>query len=375
MGWNSWNKFHCGGLEESLIHDTAHAMVDLGLLDVGYTYLNLDDCWQKYRNVSGFIQEDKAKFPSGIAALSEYVHNLGLKFGLYSDSGVMTCQRRPGGLGFEEEDAASYSEWKIDYLKYDNCFARDLGKVQWRYQRMHDALNATGHPIFFSMCEWGVEDPATWSMPIGNSWRTTGDIGPSWKSVTGILDQNDKWHEYAGVGGWNDPDMLEVGNGDLTIAEQRAHFTLWCLIKSPLLLGNDLRNIPHEVLQLITNKEVIALNQDPLGKQGYKRWSESVTSSVNATRHLRTAENDVDFEKGNDSEVVEVWAGDLAGGDVAVVLLNRASSSQQIAAKFQDVGIDPAISVKVRDLWAHKDLPIQKGSVSAMADASVGGKS
>jgi alpha-galactosidase len=382
MGWNSWNKFHCEKLEESLIHDTAHVMVELGLKDLGYVYLNLDDCWQKYRNITGYIVEDKSKFPSGIAALSEYVHSLGLRFGLYSDSGVMTCQRRPGGLGFEEEDAAIYKEWKIDYLKYDNCFARNLGKVQWRYQRMHDALNQSGHTLFFSMCEWGVEDPATWAMPIGNSWRTTGDIDPTWKSITKILDANDQWHDYAGIGGWNDPDMLEVGNGDLTIAEQRAHFTMWCLIKSPLLLGNDLRNMSPEVLEIISNKEVIALNQDPLGKQGYKRWSQSVGSNAQVKNRVRSGThlvyqdnekllsfNNDDDDDDDEEEIIEVWAADLDGGDVAVVLLNRASQSQEITAQFEDIGIDPGLLADIRDLWAHKDLERQRTSVTATVDS------
>jgi alpha-galactosidase len=291
---------------------------------------------------------------------------LGLKFGLYSDAGIMTCQRRPGGLGHEQEDAATYQQWNIDYLKYDNCFATGLGNVHWRYQRMHDALNATGHPIFFSMCEWGVEDPATWAMPVGNSWRTTGDISPSWKSITQILDENDRWHQYAGVGGWNDPDMLEVGNGDLTIAEQRAHFTLWCLMKSPLLLGNDLRNIPPEVLEIITNQEVIALNQDPLGVQGYKRWSQTVQSEVEPTR-IRSGSTDT--YSNENTETIEVWAGNLDGGDVAVVLLKRSVQPQQITARFEDVGIPHRSSVHVRDLWAHQDLGIYQESVSAIVNS------
>ncbi|KAG7363639.1 alpha-galactosidase [Nitzschia inconspicua] len=373
MGWNHWNAFHCDGLNEGLIHDTAHAMVDLGLAELGYVYLNIDDCWQLSRNSTGFIQEDLQKFPSGIAALSDYVHNLGHKFGLYSDSGIMTCQRRPGGLGHEQQDAAIYNEWKIDYLKYDNCYATGLGNVRWRYRRMHDALNATGRTIFFSMCEWGVEDPATWAMQVGNSWRTTADIGPTWKSITQRLDLNDQWHAYAGIGGWNDPDMLEVGNGDLTLAEQRAHFTMWCLIKSPLLLGNDLRSVSPEVIEIISNKEVIALNQDPLGVQGYKRWSKHVKQSNNNNnndneksyiRNNDRHEEESDLEDDND-EVIEVWAGDLSGGDIAVVLLNRSSQSQIITATFVDIGFTTFSSVKARDLWAHQDLGIQKDAISA----------
>jgi alpha-galactosidase len=247
-------------------------------------------------------------------------------------------------LGYEVQDATIYSEWKIDYLKYDNCYNTGMD-VHERYQRMHDALNDTGHPLFFSMCEWGQEDPATWAMPVGNSWRTTGDINPSWRSITTLLDANDKWHAYAGPGGWNDPDMLEVGNGKLTLAEQRSHFTLWCLIKAPLLLGMDLRAIADETLEIITNTEVIALNQDPLGVQGYKR----------------TTSND---------EGLEVWAGPLAEGHVAVVLFNRSPTAGNITAIWKDVGIDSdTTAMLVKDLWAHKLLGIQSGSITAMVDS------
>jgi alpha-galactosidase len=341
MGWNSWNHFHCD-IHEDLIQDIAHAAVDLGLKDAGYSYINLDDCWQISRDDDGYIQEDPDAFPSGIPALSDYVHSLGLKFGLYSDAGTNTCQRRPGSLGYETQDAESYKEWNIDYLKYDNCFST-VTDVKLRYQAMHDALNASGHPIFFSMCEWGVEDPATWASPVGNSWRTTGDIRPTWDSITRMLDQNNRWHEYAGPGGWNDPDMLEVGNGKLTYVEQKSHFTLWCLIKAPLLLGNDLRQMENLTLEIISNSEVIALNQDPLGVQGYKRTS--------------------------DKDGLEVWAGPLSQGHVAVVLFNRSSRPANITAMWDDIGIAPASLYHVRDLWAHQDLEIQGASVTKLVDS------
>jgi alpha-galactosidase len=340
MGWNSWNHFHCD-IEEHLIRDTAQAIIDLGLKDLGYSYLNLDDCWQKSRNSTGYIVADATKFPSGIRALADYVHSLGLLFGLYSDAGIKTCQGRPGGLWHEQQDAASYKEFDVDYLKYDNCFNLDVN-VHTRYQAMHDALNASGHALFFSMCEWGRADPAAWAMSVANSWRTTGDISPNWNSITNILDANDNWHSYAGPGGWNDPDMLEVGNGDLTIAEQRSHFTLWALIKSPLLLGNDLQSITEETLEIITNTEIIALNQDPIGVQGYKR------TSLNG---------------------LEVWAGPLDHDHVAVVLFNRADQSANITATWEDIGISGSKVMQVRDLWMHKSLGVRVGSVTAMVDS------
>jgi len=193
---------------------------------------------------------------------------LGLKFGLYSDAGTFTCAGRPGSLGYEINDANIYASWNVDYLKYDNCNSNTSPET--RYPPMRDALNATGRPIFFSMCEWGVDDPAKWAGAVGNSWRTTGDISDSWASMLSNLDQNDKWWSYAKPGGWNDPDMLEVGNGGMTQDEEISHFSLWALIKSPLLIGCDITKLSQETLTILTNPEVIAVNQDPLGVQGHK---------------------------------------------------------------------------------------------------------
>jgi alpha-galactosidase len=347
MGWNSWNQFHCDDLTQDLVHETAQALIDLGLADLGYQYVNLDDCWQISRNESGYIQEDMVKFPLGIASLSDHVHSLGLYFGLYSDAGLRTCQGRPGGLGYEEKDATVYAQWKIDYLKYDNCFSMGLD-VHKRYQRMHDALNATHHPIYFSMCEWGVEDPATWAAPVGNSWRTTQDIEPTWESMTRIADINNEWWDYAGPGGWNDPDMLEVGNGDWSLLEQKTHFTLWCLMKAPLLLGNDLRNLPPEVLDIISNTELIAWNQDPLGKQGYRRSRQVLGNSA-------------------ETDGLEVWAGELIDGNIALVLVNRSEKEHTITAKWSDdLGIDDSQEMLARDVWQHKDLGVFQQRFTAL---------
>jgi len=277
MAWNSWNKFGCN-INETVIKDTANAMVKYGFKDLGYTYLNLDDCWQVSRNSSGYIIEDKKAFPSGIPALVDYIHSLGLKFGLYSDAGTNTCGGRPGSLGYEVEDAKQYAAWKVDYLKYDNCYNNNLPDIN-RYHAMRDALNKTGRPIFFSMCDW-VATTAVWGPTTGNSWRTTMDINAYFDSMTANLDQNNGVAEFAGPGGWNDPDMLEVGNG-LTEDEETAHFSLWALVKAPLILGNDLRNMAGHTLEVLTNKEVIAVNQDKLGKQGMRIvHSMSTNSSV-----------------------------------------------------------------------------------------------
>ena len=284
MGWNSWNKFACD-INEELIKATADKMVELGLVDAGYVYLNLDDGWHGERDQQGFIHEDPQKFPSGIRALADYMHERGLKLGIYSDAGTNTCACYAGSLGHEYQDAFTYASWGIDYLKYDWCYTQNLNPIG-AYTTMRSALKRAGRPILFSICEWGSNKPWEWAADIGHSWRTTGDIGvhftpvpvtydengrPRWRpqSVLEILDQNEPLRPYAGPGHWNDPDMLEVGNG-MSVAEDRAHFTLWCMMAAPLILGNDLTNMSDETLAIITNRDVIAIDQDPLGVQGLR---------------------------------------------------------------------------------------------------------
>jgi len=267
MGWNSWNHYGCG-IDEELIKSQAIAMNESGLSKLGYQFINMDDCWQTSRASNGTIQVNPEDFPSGIAALADFVHSLGLKFGLYSDAGTNTCQGRPGSLGFEKIDADTYASWGIDYLKYDNCNNEGISPLV-RYPPMRDALNATGRYIFFSMCEWGQDDPATWAPLVGNSWRTTGDISDNWNSVMSNLDQNNLVWQYAAPGGWNDPDMLEVGNGGLSFEEEKAHFSLWALVKAPLIIGCDMTNMDNDTFYILSNEEVIAVSQDPLGVQGH----------------------------------------------------------------------------------------------------------
>ena len=336
MGWNSWNHFHCG-INEDIVKKTSDAFIARGLDKVGYQYVNIDDCWQKSRDSNNVIQPDPSTF-SDFQGMIDYVHSKGLKFGLYSDAGYKTCAGRPGSLGFETVDANTYAKWTVDYLKYDNCDT-DKTTPETRYPVMRDALNKTGRPIFFSMCEWGVNNPATWAPDVGNSWRTTGDITDSWDSMISRADENDKWAKYAGPGGWNDPDMLEVGNGGMTKTEYETHFSLWCLMKAPLLIGCDISNIDNESLRILTNTEVIAVNQDKLGVQGYKRKSENN---------------------------LEVWAGPLEGGCVAVVLLNRGDASASVTAEWADIGLDSSRQATVRDLWQLKDVGTMTGSVTAM---------
>jgi alpha-galactosidase len=344
MGWNSWNKFGCN-VSEKLIKEMADAMVTSGMRDAGYVYLVIDDCWQIDRDAQGNILPDAQRFPSGMKSLADYVHAKGLKFGIYSDAGTLTCQKRPGSRGYEFQDARQYAAWGVDYLKYDWC-STSTQNAQASYSIMRDALLKAGRPIVFSICEWGTAKPWLWAKDVGNLWRTTGDIQDCWDckrdwggmGVVHILDLQDGLESYAGPGHWNDPDMLEVGNGGMTTTEYRAHFSLWCLLSAPLMAGNDLRSMPAEIKEILTNREVIALDQDPLGLQG------------------RRVKREGDRE---------VWAKQLADGGRAVVLFNRGPKTAELSVSWSDIGYPSHLSADVRDLWAGKDLGKLSGRFSA----------
>jgi alpha-galactosidase len=334
MGWNSWNKFACN-VSEELIRETADAMVSSGMKEAGYEYVVIDDCWQVSRDASGNIVSDAQRFPSGIKALADYVHSKGLKFGIYSDAGVKTCAGRPGSAGHEYQDALQYAAWGIDYLKYDWCHT-GKANAEWAYATMRDALNASGRPIVFSMCEWGTAKPWLWANDVGNLWRTTGDISDCWDckkkdalSFVKIVDMQDGLESYAGPGHWNDPDMLEVGNGGMTTTEYRSHFSFWCLLAAPLIAGNDLKNMSAETKEILTNKEVIAVDQDALGMQGRRIKKEGDT---------------------------EVWAKQLKDGSRAAILFNRGVADAQISVSWEELGYPAHLSAAVRDLWTKKDL-------------------
>ncbi|WJX34518.1 Alpha-galactosidase 3 [Trifolium repens] len=345
MGWNSWNFFACN-INETLIKETADALISTGLAKLGYDYVNIDDCWSSVtRNLKGDLVPDGKTFPSGIKALADYVHAKGLKLGIYSDAGVFTCQVRPGSIFHEHDDADLFASWGVDYLKYDNCYNLGIPPKK-RYPPMRDALNETGRKIFYSICEWGVDDPALWAGKVGNSWRTTDDINDTWASMTTIADLNDKWASYAGPGGWNDPDMLEVGNGGMTYQEYRAHFSIWALAKAPLLIGCDVRNLTAETLEILINKEVIAINQDSLGVQGRKVQVSGIDGCS------------------------QVWAGPLTGNRLAVALWNRCSKATNITASWEALGLESGIHVSVRDLWQHKVINGDAvSSISAQVDS------
>jgi alpha-galactosidase len=324
-------------------------MVASGMKDSGYQYVVIDDCWQVDRDSNGNTVADAKRFPSGIKALADYVHAKGLKFGLYSDAGTKTCQGRPGSRGYEYQDARQYAAWGVDYLKYDWCNT-STQDARSSYETMRAALEASGRPIVFSICEWGTSRPWLWGNGIGNLWRTTDDITDRWEGkskpgadccslgVTDILDRQVGLESFAGPGHWNDPDMLEVGNGGMTTAEYRAHFSLWAILAAPLMAGNDLRDMKPEIREILTHKEVIAVDQDPKGGQGQR-------------------------VRKNGS--LEVWSKELQDGGRAVVLLNRGTEAGEISASWEDLGYPSHLSAKVRDLWQGHDLGERTGMFAA----------
>jgi alpha-galactosidase len=341
MGWNDWNSFGCN-INDALVRQTADTMVSSGMAAAGYTYVNIDDCWStRNRNAAGDLVPDPQKFPNGIKALADYVHSKGLKLGIYSSAGTTTCAGYPASLGNERRDAALWASWGIDYLKYDNCGDHRGQNGQQRYAAMRDALAATGRPIVYSLCNWGDENVWTWGMPTGNSWRTTGDIQANWNSIMGILDRQVGLEAYSGPGGWNDPDMLEVGVGALTATEGRAHFSLWSLLNAPLIAGNDLRSMSAETRTTLTNTEVIAVNQDWGGKQGHKI---------------------------SDNGNLEVWRKPMSDGSVAVVLLNRGGGTATVSTTASALGLCSQTPYTVRDLWAHT-TGTSSGTISASVPA------
>src|SRR6267378_1593481 len=323
MGWNSWNKF-AGRVDDAAVREMADAMANNGMKEAGYQYINIDDTWEAGRDAQGNITANK-KFPD-MKALADYVHAKGLKIGIYSSPGPNTCAGYQGSYGHEEQDARTYAAWGIDYLKYDWCGARNLytdQEMQPVYQIMGDALLATGRPIVYSLCQYGRQDVWKWGSDVGgNLWRTTGDIRDAWDSMTKIgFGQNDL-APWAKPGHWNDPDMLEIGNGAMTETEYKTHMSLWSILAAPLLAGNDLRSMSPEILAILTNREVIAVNQDKDGKQGKRVWQ---------------------------SGEQETWTRPLSGGAQAVTLFNRAKEEAKVTLRWADIGING--KARVRDLW------------------------
>jgi alpha-galactosidase len=357
MGWNSWNTFGCN-VDEALIREIADAIVASGMKEAGYTYVVIDDCWHGKRDSLGFIHPNPQRFPSGIKALADYVHSKGLKLGIYSCAGEKTCGGYPGSRGHEYQDAIVYAQWGVDYLKYDWCNTDSLNAVG-AYTTMRDALYAAGRPIVFSLCEWGNNDPWKWGKDVGHLWRTTGDIKDcfdcevnhgTWSSwgIMKIVEMRKDIRSYAGPDHWNDPDMMEVGRG-MSLSEDRAHFSLWCMMAAPLMAGNDLRGMKKEIREILNNKEVIAIDQDSLGVQGFR---------FNSSTHG-----------------VEVWAKPLMKGDWAFCFLNRSEQVRKLEFDWAANVVGDDISkntlnakeatYSIRDLWAKKSLGTTKNILRA----------
>ncbi len=326
MGWNSWNHFACD-VSERLIRETADAIVASGMRDAGYRYVVIDDCWQVARDSAGTLVADPTRFPHGMKALADYVHAQALAFGLYTDAGTHTCQGRPGTLGHEDHDARTFAAWGVDYVKEDWCHAEGLD-APTQYAKFRDALARTGRPIVLSICEWGTNQPWEWGPRTGQLWRTTGDIEDNWPAMLVNLDLSAQHAHTAGPGAWNDPDMLEVGNGGMTDDEYRAHVSLWAILAAPLIAGNDIRAMIPATRDVLTNREVIAVDQDSLGVEG-----------------ALVAEGPPEHQ---------VWVKPLRDGARAVALLNRGSLPATIIAPVDRLGLRTD-SVRVRDLWARAE--------------------
>lgn len=348
MGWNSWNTFTVK-INETLVEGMADAMVASGMRDAGYVYLVLDDGWMAMeRDSQGNLVPDPAKFPHGIKAVADYIHSKGLKFGLYNCAGTKTCASYPGTRGYEYQDARNYAAWEIDYLKFDWCNTDGINAKE-AYTTMSMALRKAGRPIIFSICEWGNNKPWLWAAPIGELWRTTGDISAifdgiksygNWHAngVMTIVDMQNGLQKYAGPGHWNDPDMLEVGNG-MTTSEDRTHFSMWCMLAAPLIAGNDLRKMSAQTTAILTDKELIAINQDPLGSEGI-RYS--------------------------DKDSLQIWARPLQGGDWAVCFLNRSAGAKKLSFDWGKEPITDSVAnmtldthstvYSLYDLWQKKTV-------------------
>ena len=344
MGWNSWNHFN-DRVTDADVRAAADAIVSSGMRDAGYIYVNIDDTWQGQRDANGVLQAN-SKFPN-MKALADYVHSKGLKLGIYSGPGPKTCAGYAGSLGHEAQDAKTYAAWGIDYLKYDLCSYSDIMRKETgndrgpkafamqkaAYKKMHDALVATGRPIVFSLCQYGWNDVWEWGTQVGgNLWRTTGDISDEYSRMQEIGFSQVGLSKYAGPGHWNDPDMLEVGNGGMTDDEYRQHMSLWVILAAPLLAGNDLSKMTPQTLAILTNKEVIAVDQDPLGKQGDRAWA---------------------------SNASEIWTKPLSGGAAAIGVFNRTKSPATVTVNLRELGLNE--TMKLRDLWKHAGVPTSGG--------------
>jgi alpha-galactosidase len=338
MGWSTWNYFH-HDISDALIREQADALVSSGMRDAGYVYVNIDGGWEGYRDAAGVLHPN-SNFPD-MKALGDYIHSKGLKFGIYTGPGPGTCANAPASYGHEARDAKMFASWGVDFLKYDLCTFREIMKRESggdveksdaimiaAYQKMHNDLLATGRPILFSLCQYGWGRVWTWAPQVGgNMWRTSGDISDNYARMSSIGFREAGLSRYAGPGHWNDPDILEIGNGGMTPDEERTHFSLWAMLAAPLIAGNDLTTMSAETRNILLNKDIIAVDQDPLGRQGDRAYAEGP---------------------------LEVWSKPLQGGDVAVALFNRIEGTTRMTLRLDAIGWHgPAIA---RNLWTHESV-------------------
>jgi alpha-galactosidase len=334
MGWNSWNTFETR-IDEKLIRETAESIIANGMLEAGYNTIVIDDGWEAmHRDSLGRLIPDPGRFQDGMKALGDFLHMKGFKFGIHNCAGTLTCSGFPGGRGHEFEDARTYASWGVDYLKYDWCY-HGTANAEETYKTMRDALYAAGRPVIFSLCEWGNNKPWLWAEEVGHLWRTTGDVtdcydcqavySVGWKQILNVQVGLEK---YAGPDHWNDPDMLEVGNPGLSLAESRAQFSLWCVLAAPLMAGNDVRTMSKTIKDILTNREVIALDQDPLGKQGYQFMTHPGK---------------------------EIWVKECSNGEWGVCFLNAGESALRLHIKWSHLSFLKG-DYRIRDLWLKKDL-------------------
>lgn len=343
MGWNSWNTFG-NDISEELIFQTADRMVDSGLLAAGYNYLVIDDCWHKKgRDENGRMIPDKSKFPRGMKAVADYVHEKGLKFGMYSCAGNLTCAGLAGSFDHEFEDARTFAEWGVDYLKYDYCFKPGGVPGHLLYKRMGTALANCGRDILFNACSWGADDTKSWIKTTGShAWRSTGDIFDTWQSITELAKKQIEFQPYNAINCFNDMDMLVVGmygKGNVglsgcTDVEYRTHFSLWALLNSPLIIGCDIRAMSEETKTTLTNPEMIAINQDAAGRQPY-------------------------MAGGNADQ--PVWVKLLENGDLAIGMFNFSDTAHTAFLSFADMGLDGScgVALSLRDVWTHEEIGVE----------------
>lgn len=353
MGWNTWNTFG-RDIDENLILETAAALVDRGMRDVGYEYVVIDDVWEAAERIDGRLAADTVRFPRGIKAVAADVHGMGLKLGIYSSAGTLTCEGELASFGNETIDAHTFADWDVDFLKYDYCHVPPGADGPSLYQKMGQALRSTGRDIVFSVCEWGTNRPWEWGASVGaHMWRTTHDIFDAWESIIDIgFDQQEGLEPYAGPGRWNDPDMLvvgmygkgNVGRGGCTDVEYRTHFTQWCLLAAPLMIGCDVRSMSAESAATLLNREVIAVNQDPLGAQARKVG-----------------------EQAHSGKLSQVWAKPMADGSVAVGLYNLGESERMVSVGFDSLGLGD-LACGVHDLWTGERSTGHRSSLACSVE-------